>query len=91
MSLRFEVCFVLSLRNLEFDGIFKYLIIFLQTAKSEREKLEIAKHFLTSSPPGQFNEIMTGSYGRNLPLRKYCVQSCIEISFYRLPSFPGSN
>jgi hypothetical protein len=27
---------------------------------SNREKLEIAQHFLLSSPPGQFNEVLTG-------------------------------
>lgn len=30
------------------------------TQTSNREKLEIAQHFLLSSPPGQFNEVLTG-------------------------------
>ncbi len=38
-----------------------YLIIFPQIFQvTDEEKLQIAQHYLLSSPPGQFQEVLTG-------------------------------
>jgi hypothetical protein len=44
----------------DFDSDSKCILNLIFSSSSNREKLEIAQHFLLSSPPGQFNEVLTG-------------------------------
>ena len=49
---------------------------------TDEEKLQIAQHYLLSSPPGQFNEVLTGMIENDilmtfLSFACRCSQDCI--------------
>jgi hypothetical protein len=47
---------------------------------TDEEKLQIAQHFLLSSPPGQFQEVLTGSQNHTIYFSfLYQIHRCQKI------------